>query len=764
VVSLNPSAPASFLDSAVSRRHTQKFRGPAQTITPKMDQISTITLSTCIVAISVSASLSIAYFVVSKRNSQNQRLVATENRNRRFADASSMEPVQEKSLPRKRNSAERKTLERLPKFQRATGVDSVEGAESLDDVGLDDVDVQDSTDGWKREIYKAIWSHKLKWFTIFTLFLVSGLLASAQSLVLGELVDKAITPHMTLVSPYSDLHASESDLTQLFFRLMGVYITCVLVKMCCLTIAVSLSASLVAICSKDIRDLKARHLLLMSYSARLEFSEGDLLEIGGGDQNVIEECLYQLCYNLPLCLCYIIGAYFFGIAVGGVVAFVSLTSIIIAVLLGSKLAMGKATSAQLDRTKEEATAVGHWKEMVALLYPLISSHQANHRFWSRWTETSNVLETVHESANRSGFLIRVTSEMMVEVVITAALMSMSTLAFYGRLSVGTIFALSNIIWEISPPVATLSEVVYKVVRSTGPWKRLARLRHATPINSSLDDTPSEDALVEIDSVVVKYPGKEDIPRPPALDKVSLRLHAGERVAIMGPSGSGKSTFIGLVNGFLSEFIQDGSLKYSGNVVTVWQETRLFKGTVLDNLLLGFPDNNLPSHADSDDELSPPKLTVPTMQQVEEACKAAMIHDVISSLPHGYFTLVGEAGDQAGEETQATLLSVGQRQRLSIARGLLHLGHANLVPGPRILCFDEPTAALDDISAAAIDSLIGHPNDLIPSDVLVMSVTHDASLALECSRLLIVVSGKIVADGKPSDLLDKMGGRMDVSKL
>jgi len=738
-----------------------------------MDTISTITLSTSIVAVALAVASAIAYFVVSKRNSLKQLQKVTDRRDARFAEAERAEEAALKAARRveapKNGQIGIKTSDHMPCFQRATGVESVDQAmEDIEDVD-EGLEVE-----WKREILEPILAKKWKWLTIFGLFLIAGLLASAQSLVLGELVDKAITPHVAATSPFSDFHSSEADLKQLLFRLIGVYVTCVLVKMCCLTIAVSLSASLVALLSHDLRETKANHLLLMSYCARLEFSEGELLEVGGGDASVMEECLYQLCYNLPLCLSFIIGAYCFGMAVGGLVAFVSLTSIILAVTVASRAALGKATSTQMDRTYEEAIAVGQWKEMVALLYPLISSHSAQHRFSMRWSEQNDVLEAVHETANKSGYLLRVSAELMVESVITAALVTMSILAFYGRLSVGSIFALSNIIWEISPPVATLSEVVYKVVRSAGPWRRMAELRQAARIDSPTDSASQQaepgstsDVLVKIKDVVVQYPSNDEIPRPPALDHVSLELRKGERVAIMGPSGSGKSTFIGLVNGFLSEFIEDGAFEYSGNTVTVWQETRLFKGTVLDNLLVGFPDNNLPNSTASagHELLEPPKLTVPSMDHVEKACKASGIHDVIQSLPHGYFTLVGEAGDQAGEEEQATLLSVGQRQRLSIARGILHLLYGNLKPGaPRLMCFDEPTAALDDISASRIDKLIGHPSEHIPEDVLVMVVTHDASLALECSRLLVVVAGKIVADGPPKQLLDRMGGRMDVSKL
>jgi subfamily B ATP-binding cassette protein HlyB/CyaB len=160
--------------------------------------------------------------------------------------------------------------------------------------------------------------------------------------------------------------------------------------------------------------------------------------------------------------------------------------------------------------------------------------------------------------------------------------------------------------------------------------------------------------------------------PFLLKSFSLAIEPGRCVAIMGPSGSGKSTLARLLQGFYQA--EEGTISVDGRDIrhlsanelrqyfgVVPQETTLFSGTLLDNLVLANP------HA--------------TFDQVIQACKLAEIHDTIEQLPQGYQTEIGEHG---------VGLSGGQKQRVSIARALLKR--------PRILIFDEATSGLDSTTA------------------------------------------------------------------
>jgi subfamily B ATP-binding cassette protein HlyB/CyaB len=176
--------------------------------------------------------------------------------------------------------------------------------------------------------------------------------------------------------------------------------------------------------------------------------------------------------------------------------------------------------------------------------------------------------------------------------------------------------------------------------------------------------------IEIDSVTFRY--RDD--QPPVYENFSLKIDPGACVALTGPSGSGKSTLARLLQGFYLPAA--GAVRIDGrdtrqlsanelrlNFGVVPQETRLFSGSLFENLVAGQP------HA--------------SIAEVAEACRQAEIHDFIEGLPEGYRTQVGENG---------VGLSGGQKQRIAIARALLRR--------PRILIFDEATASLDRDTAEA----------------------------------------------------------------
>jgi subfamily B ATP-binding cassette protein HlyB/CyaB len=166
---------------------------------------------------------------------------------------------------------------------------------------------------------------------------------------------------------------------------------------------------------------------------------------------------------------------------------------------------------------------------------------------------------------------------------------------------------------------------------------------------------------------------------PVFQNFDLTVEPGSCVALLGPSGSGKSTLARLLLGFCLPTA--GSVKIDGRDTrqlsanelrlqfgVVPQETRLFSGTVQENLAAAQP------HA--------------SFGEIVEACRMAEIHDVIESLPQGYQTKLGEHG---------VGLSGGQKQRIAIARALLRR--------PRILIFDEATASLDRETSEALGRTI-----------------------------------------------------------
>jgi ATP-binding cassette, subfamily B, bacterial MsbA len=214
---------------------------------------------------------------------------------------------------------------------------------------------------------------------------------------------------------------------------------------------------------------------------------------------------------------------------------------------------------------------------------------------------------------------------------------------------------------------------------------------------------------------------------PALHNLSLTIHPGETVALVGSSGSGKSTIAHLVPRFLhptsGRIVLDGhpleSLKLEAlrrNIALVSQDVLLFNDTVANNIAYG-------------------PLRNASLDQIQSAARAAFAADFIESLPKGYQTLIGENGAR---------LSGGQRQRLAIARAILK--------NAPILVLDEATSALDTESErfvqVALDELMKNRTTLV--------IAHRLSTIENADRIMVLSEGEIVETGTHRSLIDLDG--------
>lgn len=294
----------------------------------------------------------------------------------------------------------------------------------------------------------------------------------------------------------------------------------------------------------------------------------------------------------------------------------------------------------------------------------------------------------------------------------------------GTMTIGSIIAFAAYLGRLYGPVGTLLNLRVEVATALGVFQRLFEYEDLEPEVRDAErarELPAIRGHIEFRSVSYAYqPGLY------ALQDVSFNARPGEVVAIVGPSGAGKSTLIGMlarlydptdgaviVDGFDIREVTLASLRRQ--VAFVTQESFLFHATVRENLLFARQEAS--------------------QEEIEEACRQAYIHDVITALPQGYDTTVGERGHR---------LSGGERQRLAIARAILK--------NPRILILDEATSHLDSASEAYVQAAL----DELMRGRTTLVIAHRLSTILSADRIVVLEGGRVAETGRHSDLLQKGG--------
>ena len=271
-------------------------------------------------------------------------------------------------------------------------------------------------------------------------------------------------------------------------------------------------------------------------------------------------------------------------------------------------------------------------------------------------------------------------------------------AFLALVAIATTFAQIKPVVEMAKPILEATPEVAEVL---------------TPVDRISGN-------IEINGASFRYKENE----PPIFSNLSLKIKAGQYVAIVGKTGCGKSTLIRLLLGF--EKPQRGAVYYDGKDISnldlqslrkklgvVTQDGKLFQGDIYSNIVI-----------------SAPHLT---LDEAWEAAEVAGIADDIRAMPMGMHTMISEGTGG---------ISGGQKQRVMIARAI--------APKPKVLIFDEATSALDNITQKKVSDALA---ELKCTRIV---VAHRLSTIRQCDRIIVLDGGKIIEDGTYDELIEAKG--------
>jgi ATP-binding cassette subfamily B protein len=382
---------------------------------------------------------------------------------------------------------------------------------------------------------------------------------------------------------------------------------------------------------------------------------------------------------------------------------------------------------QYRRQANEFDSAAHTKAVDSLLNYETVKYFNNEAFEaSRYDKSLEALRRARLKAQTSLSLLNTGQQLIIAVALVGMLWRATQGVVDGRMTLGDLVMINAFMIQLYIPLNFLGVLYREIKQSLTDLDRMFTLLEK---EREVADAPHAPVLQLNGSPTVKFESVEFAYEPsrPILHGISFEIPAGKTVAVVGPSGSGKSTLARLLFRFYD--VGRGAITIDGQDIRhvtqssvrramgiVPQDTVLFNDTVRYNIAYGRTDA--------------------TEAEVEQAARAAHIHDFIAATPKGYNTMVGERGLK---------LSGGEKQRVAIARTLLK--------NPPIVIFDEATSALDSANERAIQAEL----QSAAQNKTTLVIAHRLSTVVDAHEILVLDAGHIVERGAHAELL-AMNGR------
>lgn len=469
--------------------------------------------------------------------------------------------------------------------------------------------------------------------------------------------------------------------------------------------------------SSDLREDAFRKIQTFSYANIEEFNAGNLVVRMTNDINQIQNVVmmtFQILFRLPLLF---IGSFILAVATLPSLWWVLVLMVVLIVAMTSlMMGMMGPRFAKFQTLLERINAIA--KENLRGVRVVKSFVREKDQF-AKFTQVSD--ELLGENLY-IGYAFSIVQPVMMMISYGAVFLSIWLVAGMAESDpsvVGSIASFVNYLSQIIFTIVMVGFLGNSVTRAMISLRRIREILDTEPAMTFKDVKDEElEGSLSFENVTFTYPNDEE----PILKDVSFDIAAGEMVGVVGATGAGKSTLAQLIPRLFDP--QQGSIKIGGKdirtvsegtlrktVSIVLQRAILFSGTIADNLRQGKGDA--------------------TVSEMERAARIAQASEFISRMDLAFESPVEERG---------TNFSGGQKQRMSIARGI--------VSNPRILIFDDTTSALDAKSERLVQEALN--KDLKGTTTII--IAQKISSVVHADKILVLDQGRLIGQGKHADLV------------